>query len=562
MTRGSLSGGGPEVRRSDRSQTGDSDEPRAQRGIAGWWNGSPAVYVTGAAEAAAADRHAIDVQGIPSRALMQRAGAAVAARVLALAPSLLSRGVVVFCGGGNNGGDGWVIARSLAAAGVRVRVDEVVGAKSPDCRAERQLALPFVSSSAEDEGEAIAVDAILGTGAQGAPHGSVLEGLRRLTRHASRGALVVAVDVPSGLDATSGAMEGGVVTADETVALGTVKRGLLLARGVAGRIVLVDIGISGVTGNMSGAPRLADAALVRLVAPPLPPSAHKGIRRKLAIIGGAEGMAGAAGLATHASMLSGIGMTRAVVDRASVAALQGKLPAAMCASWPADDSAVERDISSWADGVVIGPGLGRTAASRDLVERVLRCWRGPVVLDADALSIFEGEAESLAQLLAGRPSAVTPHVTEFARLSGSAPDEILADPFEAARSLASRLGAVVLLKGVPTVIASPHGRLLVSARGTAALAAAGSGDLLAGIAGTLLTQNPDASLEALAAAAWAHGRAGELVSDNGTRGVMLESVMSALPGVWNEPVMPPSPLALMELPDPSGTQLLTYGGAR
>jgi hydroxyethylthiazole kinase-like uncharacterized protein yjeF len=479
---------------------------------------------------------------------MQRAGAAAAAHVLALGPERLGSGVVVFCGAGNNGGDGWVVARSLAAAGVRVRVDEVQPARSEDCVAERELALPLVMLSHEYGGERVAVDAVLGTGASGPPRGDVAAGLGRLSEAASRGAFVVAVDLPSGLNATDGS--GRAVAADLTVTFGTVKRGLLAARDLAGDIALVDIGLPHPSPDLASLPRLVDAGLVRRVAPTFPAKAHKGTRRKLAVVGGASGMAGAAVLAARAALAAGVGMVRAVVASGSQGALQHQVPAAMCMSWPLDQNVMQEQIAEWADGLVIGPGMGRSREAAEVVERLLGTTRVPVLVDADALNLFEGRVSELRELLGDRPAAITPHVAEYARLSGSTVERAISDPYMAAHTLSCELGAVVLLKGVPTVAAAPDGRLLVSAAGAPVLATAGSGDILAGVAGTLLAQNPDSPLEAVAAAAWAHGRSAELAGRSGARGVPVEAVIDHLPDVWNAGTPPFSPLSVAWLRAP------------
>ncbi len=514
------------------------DETSAAAPVAAVSRSVPAgadVRVVSPDEASAADRHAIDRLHVPARALMQRAGAAAAASIVRRYVDRLNGGVAVLCGGGNNGGDGWVVARALAATGIRVRVDEVVAAATADCIAERSLCPESVTRGDADAGEAIVVDAILGTGGRGAPRGNVAVGLARLAALRARGAVVVALDVPSALDASSGEAEHAV-RADLTVTFGTLKRGLLVARGHAGTVVVVDIGLGDAIAAAAGtAPRLVDRALVRRAAPAFAHDAHKGVRRKLAIVGGGEGMVGAAVLAGRAAMRAGIGMTRLFVAPESVSAAQTAIPEAMAAPWPASDDAVQSRMCDWADGVLIGPGLGESAETRALVERVLRGWRGPVVLDADALNVFADNVDGLRDLLDGRPAAITPHPAEFARLAGGTVEDALAARFEAPRALAERLGATVLFKGVPTVIAGADGSAYVSATGTPALAAAGSGDLLAGIAATLLVQRPDNVPAAIAAAAWVHGRAAELASGGReARGVILDDILAAVARVWGD----------------------------
>ncbi len=177
----------------------------------------------------------------------------------------------------------------------------------------------------------------------------------------------------------------------------------------------------------------------------------------------------------------------------------------------------------------------------------MRLWRGPTVLDADALSMFEGDAASLAALLGGRPALITPHVVEFGRLADMTPDVVLANRYDVGRELARALGCVVLLKGVPTVIHAPGGRGVVVAAGTPVLATGGSGDVLTGIAGTLVAQMGD-PMEAAACAAWIHGRASERVGEGGIRGATLDDVVAALAHVWAGPPPVRRPPVLAELP--------------
>jgi NAD(P)H-hydrate epimerase len=260
--------------------------------------------------------------------------------------------------------------------------------------------------------------------------------------------------------------------------------------------------------------------------------AHKGTRKKLVIVGGARGMAGAPVIAARGAFRSSVGVVKLVVAAESLPVVQKSESQALAAEWPADDAAVEREIATWADVVVIGPGLGRGDDSRALLERVLGRWHGPVLLDADAITLFEGRVDRLAELLAGRPALLTPHPVEFWRLSRIPVKQVLAGRFDVGLELARRLQATVLLKGVPTVITAPDGQRLVSAAGTPVLATGGSGDLLCGIAGTLFAQIGDPFV-AGALSAYAHGCAAEWASERGVRGVTLENVIAEVSDVWN-----------------------------
>jgi NAD(P)H-hydrate epimerase len=261
-------------------------------------------------------------------------------------------------------------------------------------------------------------------------------------------------------------------------------------------------------------------------------------------------MAGAAILTARAAMRSGVGMVRLVVDPESLPVVQAAEPFALAGAWPDDAGGVEREITGWADGVAIGPGLGRGGDARALVDRVLAAWKGPVLLDADALNAFDGDLDALARAAGGRAMLLTPHPAEFARLASTDIAQVLANRFGIGSELARRTGATVLLKGLPTVITAPNGEQLVSAAGTPVLAAAGSGDILSGIAGALLAQMGNA-LHAGAAAAWIHGRAAELTAVRGSRqvrGITLADVLGRLGSAWpNEEATSRYPV-LFELP--------------
>jgi NAD(P)H-hydrate epimerase len=519
----------------------------------------PRVFVVTSEQSAARDKAAID-GGIPSRALMQRAGAAAAAEIALRERERLASGVLVFAGPGNNGGDAWVVARALATAGISVRVIEAVPAKTPDAIAERALAVPLVSledANRSAPSEQLIIDGLLGTGSSGTPRGAIADAVAAIRNARAGGAFVVALDLPTGVDATTGDATDSVV-ADLTLTFGSIKRGHLIARQPCAAIVVLDIGLGAAAVRDDGAPPIVDEAWVARHVPPILADAHKGTRKKLAIVGGAPGMAGATILAARAAMRSGVGMVRLVVAPESVPVVQAAEPFALAGTWPTDDASLEREIVSWADGVVIGPGLGRTPASRALVDRVLGGWSGPVLLDADALNVFDGDVDALARAVGTRPVLITPHPAEFARLAASNVEQVLARRFEAGADLARRIGATVLLKGVPSIVTAPNGASLVSAAGTPVLAAAGSGDILSGIAGTLLAQTSDA-LTAGAVSAWIHGHAAELAaaprsthhaprSTRRVRGASLEDVVAALALSW--PGAPPAARypVLFELP--------------
>jgi len=512
--------------------------------------------VTSAAQAAARDAAAI-AGGTASFDLMRAAGEATAQVILARIPAVRAHGVHVIAGGGNNGGDAWVVAGALARAGCAVRVEAIGEARSADAqRAKAEAEAALAAAAGPPDGAAwrpaVVVDGLLGTGTQGEARGEAAQVIARINEMGAAGATVVAVDVPSGLDATTGG-GGAVVRAAITCTYGTVKRGLLLRRDEAGAIVTLDIGLGAHEALPDGAPQLVDADWVRRAIPPIPADAHKGVRRRLAIVGGGDGMAGAPMLAARGAMRSGIGMVQLLVNPANVPVVQAALPETMAARWPVTAEDQDR-VLHWAHVLLLGPGLGRTAMTRALVERLLVAWRGPVLLDADALNVFEGEPRTLGSLLGARPAIVTPHPVEAGRLMRLSVAQVLERRFEVGAELARTLGATVLLKGPPTIISAPDGSVAVSASGAPTLGTAGSGDVLAGIAATLLGQTADA-FGAATSAAWIHGRAGERAAQLGSvRGSALTDVIAALRDVWA--LDDPAPAA------PILAELAALGGQR
>jgi NAD(P)H-hydrate epimerase len=505
------------------------------------------VTVASAAESAERDRAAIE-SGTPSRVLMQRAGSGAAGEIVRRFGSRLHAGVVVFTGAGNNGGDGWVVAGHLARSGTAVTVVEAAAANTPDAIAEREAALAAVSLASDSHGDfvpGVVVDALLGTGFRGTPRGAVQASITRVNALKQSGSPVASLDLPSGLDATTGE-HGECVRADLTLSFGGIKRGTLLARDCSGEIVVIDIGLDGESHSRSlSLPVLIDRAWVDAKLPILKYDSHKGAKKHLAVVGGGKGMAGAPILAARGALRSGIGIVRAVVCSDNTNAVSAATPAALVLPWPKTADEVKSSIASWADAIVVGPGMGKSDDARGILDLVLSSTDVPLVIDADALNLFEGNLPALRDHLRGRKTVITPHVAEFARLAGTDVKTVLAERFDIGRALASDLGATVLLKGTPSVIFAPDGERLVSARGTAALGTGGSGDVLAGIVGTLLAQTEDPP-SAAACAAWIHGRASELCEY--VRGTTLEDVLYALPRAWNERELPVEAPVLARLP--------------
>jgi hydroxyethylthiazole kinase-like uncharacterized protein yjeF len=488
----------------------------------------PTVYITTATQSAERDSAAI-AGGTPSRALMARAGAAAVDAIRRHAGNRFPTGVAVFIGTGNNGGDAWLVAGALRRDGVVVRVHATGEPRSDDAKDAKASALASGPFPAPDGTEGVAVDGLLGTGSSGPPRGAIASAMAQLARLRANGAFVVALDVPSALDATSGNAPDEVVRAALTVTFGTLKRGLTISRGLTGVVEVADIGLGTHADLADGAPTLLDAAAVRSRIPAIDASAHKGTRGRVTIVGGAPGMAGAAVLAARGALRSGAGLVRLVVAPPSVAPVQVAVPEATAAPWPdgADDfvAALARH-----DALVLGPGLGPSQTA--FASTVLAESTAPAVLDADALNAFGGDLAVLHAVLGVRKSVLTPHPAECARLLRVSVDDVLRDRFDAGLELARATNAVVVLKGTPTVISAPDGRVVVAPIGSPVLATGGSGDVLAGVAGTLLAVIPD-PFDAALAAVWAHGTAAERVATRDVRGATLADVIDALRDVWN-----------------------------
>src|SRR5687768_12562694 len=342
------------------------------------------VLVTSAAESAALDSATI-AAGTPSRELMRRAGTAAAEEIVRLLGDRARAGVRVLTGGGNNGGDGWVVAADLARRDIPVQVIEIVEARTDDARAEKAAAATALERARQPGDGAAIVDALLGTGASGEPSGAVGAAIQAIAKSRAGGAYVVSLDLPSGQNATTGESVGAVV-ADATVTFGSVKRGQLVCRANCGRIAVLDIGLLPPDPDTQ-LPELLTAGDVYPCIPQIPARAHKGTRKKVAIVGGSEGMAGAVMLAAQAAFRSGVGLLRLCVAEGSVSAVHGAAPAALVTEWQ-PDSEFDDSNTAWADAVVIGPGLGKSARAKRLAEHVLRGSAKLLVVDADGLNIF------------------------------------------------------------------------------------------------------------------------------------------------------------------------------
>jgi NAD(P)H-hydrate epimerase len=495
------------------------------------------------------DRAAIEAFGIPSITLMDRAGRAVAEAALELAGP--KGRFVVVCGGGNNGGDGYVAARLLRAAGRDARVLALVPSErlSPDARAVVEQA-QRAGVPIDDAGELAAVeagvgdvvvDAIFGTGLSRPPEGPFAGAIVRIDAARVAGARVLSVDVPSGLSADTGRPLGACVRADRTVTFGFQKRGLVLLPGAAfaGEVSLADIGIPAEAARRVpvGCELLTDVE-ARLLVPARAPDAHKGDAGRLLVVAGSAGKTGAAHLVLTGALRGGVGLvTLAARGEVLPYALSGR-PEAMSAALPGDGPLGRADLQALlalameADALAIGPGIPRGSETAELLRALLERARKPAVVDADALNALAGMPGVFGEL--GIPLLLTPHPGEMARLCGSAVEEVQADRIGLASAKARAWKATVLLKGARTVVADPEGPPSVIPCGNAGLATGGTGDVLTGLCGALLAGGlpPPAAGRA---GAYVHARAGDLAAQRfGERGLVAGDLGDAIGAVWAE----------------------------
>ncbi len=457
-------------------------------------------WVSSAAQVRALDAAAIEQLGIPGFALMELAAAGAAAHIRARYLDQALRGTVVVCGGGNNGGDGYAIARWLRGWGWPVSIVSLTEHSSGDAGTNRALCealgIPISGSLAGLQSAALVVDAVLGTGLTRAVEGRWADALLAMR---SAPAPVVAVDIPSGLQADTGRCMGPVPPACSTVTFGRLKPGLLAGRGaeLCGAVEVVDIGLGAVDPErlrvVAGIP---DATDLGPLWPRRAPSDHKSRSGHLLVVAGSPEMAGAAILTCRGALRAGVGLVTLAVDARAISRLGGLPAEVMVQPWSAELSLARFT------AVAAGPGLGGGRALTPEMKAWLgERWAGslPAVFDADALPCTRGAA--------GEAKVATPHAGEAGRLLGIQAAAVEADRFAAVRALAT--GHVALLKGRNTLVApGTEGPLSVNPTGGPTLATAGSGDVLTGVIGALLARGLSA-FDAARLGAWVHGRAGE-----------------------------------------------------
>ncbi len=495
------------------------------------------------------DRRTIEGGFVSGLELMERAGRGILRSILGHVPLLHRRRIVIICGTGNNGGDGLVLARLLRRRGLwpevwmtappgSLRGDAAVNAtRALDSRLLlRQAGEREMRRLARLAPEDLVVDALLGTGITGPAKGRASEWISALGACPAR---IAAVDIPSGLSADSGVPPGEAVRAEWTVTMAFPKPGFLFppGRGLAGSVDVVDIGIPETVRDEVGVEaHLPEPPHIAAQLPDAGRASHKGDWGKIVIVGGSPGLTGAMDLAARGALRTGAGLVRAALPASLAAEFKARLSEAMALPLPEGEDGqalssgadeILRRYGEW-DALVLGPGLGRSPESSRLVMRLFGRWRGPVLVDADGLNAMaEWGPDSWVPRArdvraAGEPGGcvLTPHPGEMSRLTGRPVPDLLKDPVGTAREWAERWGVTLVLKGAPSVIGAPDGRVWVNPTGHSGLATGGSGDVLSGMIGALLGQGLSGPAAATVGC-YLHGLSAELATRNSARRSLL-----------------------------------------
>jgi ADP-dependent NAD(P)H-hydrate dehydratase / NAD(P)H-hydrate epimerase len=488
------------------------------------------------------DRLASSRFGVPGIVLMENAGRGAARIAAAMARG--GRRVAIVCGPGNNGGDGFVAARHLAAMGLDVHVLLATPRDRISGDALANLAILEAAGAAIDDvsgaGPAsglpawlaradLVVDALLGTGVSREVEGHLAGVIEAVN---ASGVEVLALDVPSGLDADTGRPCGKAVRATATATFGHLKRGLVVHPGVAlaGRVHVVPLGAPAAVTGLAGIDGvLLDETLVRALLPRREADTHKGTYGHLLVVAGSAGKTGAAVMAGQSAMRAGAGLVTIATT-----AEAGPLVESRCMEVMVETLACERvdDLLDGKRAVALGPGLSTAEGISALAASLLGALEVPAVIDADGINILASEPGVLGRV--SSPLVLTPHPGEMARLTGKSVPDIQADRIGAARDAASIFRAVIALKGARTVVAAPDGRVFVNPTGNPGMASGGMGDVLTGLVGGFLAQGLPA-LDATLLAVHLHGLAGDRGAARlGQHALVATDVLAEVPAILRD----------------------------
>jgi ADP-dependent NAD(P)H-hydrate dehydratase / NAD(P)H-hydrate epimerase len=495
-----------------------------------------------AAEMREVDRRTVEA-GIPGIVLMENAGHRVVEFLAERFGPLGEQRIVVLCGKGNNGGDGLVIARQLhtrfAPASLHVVLLADPGELKGDAAANYKMLLAVGGTvereiPAEARTATLLLDGLLGTGVSGAATGRMLEGIREIN-HGFPLATVVAVDIPSGMPSDSGEPSGEFARADCTVTFTAPKVAHVMPPN-CDYIGEMRVGVIGSPPELYADAQLSlvEPAMFRELLAPREPAGHKGTYGHALVVAGSRGKTGAAAMSGLAALRAGAGLVTVASAASAIAEIGSHAPELMTEPLRETESgsiALNADLHALAKGksvIAMGPGLGRAPHISAMVHALAQAFEGPMVLDADALVGKVAADPSRIRIL-------TPHPGEMARLTGKSTAEIQADRIDAARSYATGHGVTLVLKGQRTVIAFPDGRVWINPTGTPAMGTGGTGDILTGMIAGLVAQFPERADQAVAAAVYLHGLAGQLGAKAlGEKCLIATDLLQYLPDAMEE----------------------------
>ena len=499
------------------------------------------------------DAATIEKYSIPGVVLMENAGRHVARAVREMLDDQPDARVVVICGKGNNGGDGFVVARHLINQGVNIQVillangTDLGGDAAMNFRIAHNMGVPILENADEEAVRArvaradIIVDAILGIGIVGEVRGIARAAIEAINNCPAR---VIAADIPSGISADTGAVAGEAVLADVTVTFGLAKLGLVQHPGAeyCGELRVADITIPrGLLVSESLKANLVTAEMAQAMLPARQPAMHKGDAGRVLVVAGSVGMTGAAALCGLGALRAGAGLVTVACPQSLNDILEAKCTEVMTAPLPETSDrtisqAAQSEVLEHAgrcDAVAFGPGLSQNPDTAAFVRETIRAIPAPLVLDADGLNCLDGDASALTGRSA--PTIITPHPGELARLVGSTIENIQEDRVDAARRAAEATNSVVVLKGAASVIADPEGEVWINSTGNSGMASGGMGDVLTGmiaafLAGSRGSVSPLTLGPAAAAVAgvYYHGLAADLAAEDGGRSLIATDALGAL----------------------------------
>jgi len=513
------------------------------------------------------DRLSTQIYSIPSILLMENAGRSVADEMERYIPGLKKKRILIICGKGNNGGDGFVVARHLFMRGAKPEIcligdpSALKGDALTNWKIASSIGISFKVLSARSEARSylfsreyphVIVDAIFGTGLT-KPIGSNFSAVVEWINKAASETIVVAVDIPSGLFADSARIRGPAVEAGLTVTFTAPKPALVLhpASERAGKVVVAGIGSpASLLENSEYRMDLIDGTQVRRVLRPRPKDSHKGTYGHVFVVAGSRGKSGAALMTGLAALRSGAGLVTLWLPENLQRDVVGKIPELMTEFLPttgagtSSAAGIERIMASMdqAHALVLGPGMTTQESTRELVREVVRRSRVPIVLDADGINAFSSNQDELFNEL-GQRITITPHPGEMARLIGRSISEVQNDRIGVARAFSEERQCFTILKGYQTVIATPEGHVFVNSTGNPGMATGGSGDILAGMVGRFVAgwqrryhgADQRALADYLSAAVFLHGLAGDLAAEEkGVESLIATDLVSYLPQAFKK----------------------------